>query len=299
MVTGGAGFIGSEVVGLLLKEGWRVTIFDNFSTGRIRNIAEYLVRKDIVRFVPGDVRNYVELFNAAEGVDVIFHLAAHVSVRESMEFPEKSRQNNVIGTENVFKTAVSRNIKKVVFSSSCSVYPEALSPYAKSKLIGEEIARKYYDEFGISTICLRYFNVYGPKQSGQSQYASVIPKFLEAIEENRPPKIFGDGEQTRDFIFVEDVAKANLLAANLSGYTIFNVMTGSSVTVNDLWELISIQTGTNLVPRYEPVVAGEAKHAIPDPLVEDMKIPNMVPLHEGLRQTISGRLGSVATATHS
>jgi nucleoside-diphosphate-sugar epimerase len=296
LVTGGAGFIGSSVVGLLLNEGWKVTILDNFITGNADNIKPFMGK---ARFVFGDIRDYAKLVAECHGVDCIFHLAAHCSVRESMVDPKKTHDNNVVGTENVYRAAKEMGVKKIIFSSSCAVYPTALSPYAKSKLVGEQMAADYHDNFGIASVCLRYFNVYGPRQNGKSDYAAAVPRFVDSAIKNRGVIINGDGNQTRDFIFVEDVARANLIAANRLVLGTYNVRTSHAVTINALWDIIKDETKTTVGKSHTWEMAGEVKHAIPDPKVPDLDFVPAYTLAEGIKQTVLGRLGSVATATHS
>jgi|GEM_PF-12939 len=251
LITGGAGFIGSHLVDYFQKDA-DVVVFDDFSTGSRKNINGF--RCSVVE---GDVTDFNALDNAMHGCDYVFHLAAFVSVPESIKHPEACFAVNVGGTENVLKAAVKNKVKKVIFSSSCAVYGDSLelpkkesmrpspkSPYAESKLKAEELLNKYQKEGKVNTCSLRFFNVFGPRQDPKSQYAAVIPLFIEAALKNKPLKVFGDGKQTRDFIYVNDVIQTFVLAMDrLSG--VCNVGTGVETSVNKLARLIIAISGSN------------------------------------------------------
>ena len=219
-VTGGAGFIGSHVAELLLKEGWEVVVFDNLSTGKEENIPRG------AEFIKGDITDFVSLADATENIDVIFHLAALLQIQLSVEEPLITHAHNVDGTINVFEAARKNKVSRVIFSSSCAVYgdqsamplvedmnPFPLSPYALHKYIGELYARLYGELYGLTIVPLRYFNVYGPRQNPTGSYAGAIAKFISLKKGNKPYVIFGDGSQSRDFVHVSDVARANFQAA--------------------------------------------------------------------------------------
>ena len=223
LVTGGAGFIGSNIVEELLKRGYSVRILDNFSTGRRENIKEFL---NDIELIEGDIRSYHTVQKAVKGIDVILHQAALPSVPRSINDPITTNEVNVGGTLNILDAAKDAGVKRIVFASSSSVYgdnpvlpkhegmlPNPLSPYAVSKLTGEHYMRVFNKLYGLETISLRYFNVFGPKQDPNSQYSAVIPKFIKAIKEDRKPIIYGDGMQSRDFTYVANVVEANILAA--------------------------------------------------------------------------------------
>ena len=223
LVTGGAGFIGSNIVGALLERGHSVRILDNFSTGRRENIIEF---KNDVELVEGDIRSYHIVKQAVKGIEVILHEAALPSVPRSINDPITSNEVNVGGTLNILDAAKDAGVGRVVFASSSSIYgdnpelpkhegmtPKPLSPYAVSKLTGEYYLRVFNKLYGLETIALRYFNVFGPKQDPTSQYSAVIPKFIKSIKKDKRPLIFGDGTQSRDFTYVANVVEANILAA--------------------------------------------------------------------------------------
>ena len=251
LVTGGAGFIGSHLVEALIANKCAVVVLDNLSSGNLSNLSQF---KGQIDFHKGDIRDRAELSKAAEGCDAIFHLAAVVSVPQTVEEPVDSAMVNDIGTLFVLETARTLDIKRVVFSSSCAVYgddprlpknesmkAEPLSPYAVQKLNGEHYARLYSELYGVKTVCLRYFNVFGPRQDPSSPYSGVISIFMTKSVNAETPVIFGDGNQSRDFVFVKDVVRANLLAASAdqAAGRVFNVGTGKSVTINELWRLTS------------------------------------------------------------
>lgn len=246
MVTGGAGFIGSALVRTLLKRGDQVLVFDNLSTGKLENLGTLLEK---IEFVEGDIRDEGALGEAVEGVDVIFHQAAFVSVPLSVEDPGKCFEINVQGTVNLLEAARRANVSRVVLASSAAVYGDnpalplredssltSLSPYAASKRADEIYADLYTRCFKLDVVALRYFNVFGPRQSPASDYAAVIPVFIQRMLRGQPPVIFGDGGQTRDFIFVDDVARANLLAsqARRAPGQVFNVASGMEISVIEL-----------------------------------------------------------------
>ena len=276
LVTGGAGFIGSHLVEALLSAGCKVTVLDNLSTGNFFNLES--VKEQIV-FYKNDIRELEALEKAAEGCDVIFHLAAVVAVQETIGNPVESAMVNDIGTLNVLEAARSKNVRRVVLASSCAVYgddpslpkkeamtPKPASPYAVHKLSAEHYARVYSELFGLETASLRFFNVYGPRQDPSSPYSGVISIFMAKVVSNRTPVIYGDGQQSRDFVYVKDVVRANLLAAsadNLAGNAL-NVGTGSDVRINRLWELIASLGGQRLVPKYEPARSGDILHSVAD-----------------------------------
>ncbi len=276
LITGGAGFIGSNIADALLAEGCTVSVLDNLSTGRLSNL-EHI--KDRIAFYKGDIQDQEMLAYAAKDCEVIFHLAAVVSVPQTVEHPVDSALVNDIGTLRVFETARRNRVKRVVFSSSCAVYgddpelpkrevmiPKPLSPYAVQKLTGEFHARLYHDLYGVETVCLRYFNVYGPRQDPSSPYSGVISIFMKKAASKETPFIYGDGTQSRDFVFVKDVVKANLLAASMSKAEgkIFNIGTGRAVTIGHLWEIICTMSRLHIEPAYQPPRPGDIRESLAD-----------------------------------
>lgn len=276
LVTGGAGFIGSHLVDALLSTGCQVTVIDDLSTGSMLNLEHV---KERITFYQDDIRNRNVLNKAAVGCDIIFHLAAVVSVPQTVDNPVDSAMVNEMGTLFVLDTARQRNIRRVVIASSCAVYGDdpnlpkhedmvlkPQSPYAVQKLASELYARLFFDIYGVETVCLRYFNVYGPRQNPSSPYSGVISIFMTKALTNERPMIYGDGKQYRDFIFVKDVVRANLLAADChkAGGKVFNVGTGGFVRVNQLWEIISQMAGGTIAPEYKPYRPGDILESVAD-----------------------------------
>lgn len=262
LVTGGAGFIGSHLVEALVSEGCQVTVLDNLSSGNFSNLKHL---QGQFTFYQEDIRSREALTAAAENCEVIFHLAAVVSVPQTIENPLDSAAVNDMGTQFVLEAARKKKVRRMVYSSTCAVYgddprlpkledmdPHPLSPYAAQKLAAEYYARVYYDLYGLETVVLRYFNVYGPRQDPASPYSGVISIFMTKVLHNAPAVIYGDGNQSRDFIYVQDVVKANLLAATAKGAAgqVMNIGSGSSVDINQLWKLICTLGGQNLEPQY-------------------------------------------------
>jgi nucleoside-diphosphate-sugar epimerase len=274
LVTGGAGFIGSHLVDALVAADCDVTVLDNLSTGNLLNLKHI---KDRITFYKDDIRDQEILFKAAKDCDIIFHQAAVVSVSQTVDNPVDSAMVNDMGTLFVLEAARKNRVKRVVLASSCAIYgddpdlpkrenmnPKPQSPYAVQKLTGEFYARFYFKLYGLETVCLRYFNVYGPKQDPSSPYSGVISIFMTKASAKKAPLIYGDGKQYRDFIFVKDVVKANLLAANGSEAKgkIFNIGTGRYISVNELWEKISQLAGNNIKPKYEPARPGDIRESV-------------------------------------
>ena len=274
VVTGGAGFIGSNLVEALITNGYHVTVIDNLSTGSLENLVQ--VRDHIV-FFEADLRDQEALTRATKGCDIIFHQAARVSVPLTVKHPVESAMINDVGTLMVLEAARIENIKKVIFASSCAVYgddprlpkdenmcPEPLSPYAVHKLAGELYSRLYHDLHGIETVCLRYFNVFGPKQDPSSPYSGVISIFMTKAASKEAPVIYGDGNQYRDFVFVKDVVNANLLAADSEGLgtKTFNIGTGNFIQIRQLWKLICKMSGVDVEPEYRSGRPGDIKESV-------------------------------------
>lgn len=269
LVTGGAGFIGSHLVEALVGGGCAVLVLDDLSTGRLANLADV---RDRIRFQEGDVRDARQVEHIAQGCDVVFHQAAVVSVPKSVEDPVASATVNEMGTLHVLEAARKHAVKRVVLASSCAVFgndpripktedsvisPE--SPYALQKRVAERYAELYWKLYGTETACLRYFNVYGPRQDPSSPYSGVISIFMTQAAAGTEPVIYGDGNQTRDFVFVKDIVNANLLAATQAGAAgrVFNIGTGNAVTINRLWESICRLAGCRIPPRYEAPRQGD------------------------------------------
>ncbi len=276
LVTGGAGFIGSHLVDGLLERGADVRVLDNLSNGRRENLSHV---KDRITFLEGDIRDFEICRKACDGVSYVFHQAALGSVPRSMEDPATFFAVNVSGTANVFAAARDANARRVVYASSSSVYGDnedlpkregnegrPLSPYALSKRMNEELAETFGRCFGMELVGLRYFNVYGPRQDPAGPYAAVIPRFFAACQAGRPPRIYGDGEQSRDFTFVKDVVEANLLAATarFDAQGAFNIGAGSRTTVNDLARAICHVMGTGLELDHADPRPGDVLHSVAD-----------------------------------
>jgi len=277
IITGGAGFIGSHLAEELAENN-EVIVIDNLSTGKLGNIKHLLNDKKII-FKKGDIRDLNFLKKEFEGTDYIFHQAAVVSVPKSVEDPVPTNEVNLNGTLNVLIAAKNCDVKKVVFASSCAVYgdntnlplkedmpPRPLSPYAASKLAGEYYCQVFTEVYGLPTVSLRYFNVYGPRQDANSDYAAVIPKFIKRVLENKPPIIYGDGEQTRDFIFVKDIVKANIMAAEGNATGIFNIASGKQISIEELAMQIIKTAGKNrnMKPIHEKPRPGDIRHSAAD-----------------------------------
>jgi UDP-glucose 4-epimerase len=269
LVTGGAGFIGSHIVDALVETGCRVKVLDNLSTGSEANLAAV---KDNIIFYEGDIRDRQLLEKAAEGCDVVFHLAALVSVPQSIEDPVDAALINEMGTLYILEAARAKGIRRVIFSGSSAVYGDdphlpkketmklkPCSPYAIQKLTSEYYLRIGYEIYGLETISLRYFNVYGPRQDPSSPYSGVISIFLKMAAQQVSPIIYGNGKQSRDFIYVKDVVKANLLAATVApakGESV-NIGTAQSIHINQLWEMICSLSGITVTPQYQPKRPGD------------------------------------------
>ena len=276
VVTGGAGFIGSHLAEELVVAGYPVVILDDLSTGKIENIKE-LLEKDNVDFTQGSVADLPLLNRLFQNACFVFHLAALPSVPRSIENPQATHEVNVNGTLNVLLAAKENRVKKVLYASSSSVYgdtptlpkkedmmPRPLSPYAVAKLAGEYYCQVFSKVYNLPTVCLRYFNVYGPRQDPDSQYAAVIPRFIKEAVEGKPPTIFGDGEQTRDFTFVKDAVAANILAAQSDAGGIYNISRGESITINRLAELVTRLIGNKVEPIHQEPRPGDIKHSLAD-----------------------------------
>jgi nucleoside-diphosphate-sugar epimerase len=299
-VSGGAGVIGSNIVDELLRRGHEVRVLDNFSTGREENVAESASRVDLVR---GDVRDADTVEAAVRGMDFVLHQAALASVPRSIADPSSNNQVNVQGTLNVLMAAHRHGVKRVVYASSSSVYgdsaelpkvetmtPNPKSPYAVAKLAAEYYCRVFGDLYGVPTVSLRYFNVFGPRQDPNSQYSAVIPIFVKALVEGRAPTIHGDGEQSRDFTFIGNVVSANLLAceAPVTGSRVYNIACGGRYTLNQLFDALRSRIGTDLKPVYGPARAGDVKHSMAgiDRIQRELGYRVGVTFEEGIEQTV-------------
>ncbi len=273
LVTGGAGFIGSNLVRKLLNDGYEVRILDDFSTGKEENIKEMAKEIEIIE---GDLRNEEDCQKAVSDCEIIFHQGAIPSVPRSIDNPISTYQVNVNGTLNLLLASRDHNISKVVFASSSSIYgdtptlpkietmsPSPQSPYASSKLAGENICQVFARTFRVPTICLRYFNVYGPRQDPTSQYAAVIPKFITALLNNEQPIVYGDGEQSRDFTYIEDVIQANIKSAKSEANMgeVLNIACHAQITLNQLLEQLKNIIGKDIEAKYTDPRPGDVKHS--------------------------------------
>lgn len=300
LVTGGSGFIGSNMVIELLKRGHEVRVLDNFSTGRRQNLNFYL---DKIELIEGDLRSAGIVQKSVKGVDYILHQGALPSVPRSIADPEATTEVNVGGTLNLLMAARNSGVKRLVFASSSSIYgnvpdefkvetmkPNPLSPYAVSKIAAEHYVQVFNRVYGLETVCLRYFNVFGVRQDPTSQYSAVIPRFVNAIRNNRIPVIFGDGSQSRDFTYVDNVVHANLLAVEKPGISgeVMNVACGESITLVELVTLINKILGKDIAPQFAPARAGDVQHSRAD-ISQAKKLLDysvQVDFETGLRRTV-------------
>lgn len=277
LVTGGAGFIGSNIVEYLLKQGDSVRVLDNLATGKLQNIAPF---KDKIEFIEGDIRDEDVLAGAVKDIDYVLHQAAMASVPRSIEEPVMTSEVNVMGTVKLLTAAAKAKVKRLVYAASSSAYgdqpvavkhegllPMPLSPYAAAKLSCEYFLQAFSQSMGLETVGLRYFNVFGPRQDPKSQYSAVIPLFVTSVIEGCKPTIYGDGTQTRDFTFVENNVRANILAATtdkpVSGKVI-NIACGTSYSLLDLLNVINEALGKNVEPVFAPARVGDVKHSLAD-----------------------------------
>ena len=276
LVTGGAGFIGSHLACALIARGDRVRVLDNLTTGKRENLADAV---DAIDFIEGDFRDPATCDRACDGIDVVFHEGALPSVPKSVDDPPASHEANVNGTFNILLAARDAGVKRVVYAASSSAYgdtptlpkiedmlPTPLSPYAVQKLTGEYYCKAFYDCWGLQTLSLRYFNVFGPRQDPASQYAAAIPAFVTAILKGEPPTIYGDGEQTRDFTHIDNVVHANLLAADAAEThgEVVNIACGERVSINQIIAEINRLLGKSVTPNYVEPRAGDVKHSLAD-----------------------------------
>jgi len=306
LVTGGAGFIGSHIVRALLDQGAAVRVLDNFSSGKRENLEGSSNAKNGNRFevVEGDVRDESLVADAVRGVEVIFHEAAFVSVPESMEKPQACFDVNITGTSILFEAARKAGVRRAVIASSAAVYGDSdalplkedtplrpLSPYAVSKRVDEMFAQLYTSSFGLEVVALRYFNVYGPRQRPDSMYAAAVPIFIRRLRDNKPVTVFGDGGQTRDLIFVGDVARANLIASEnpSAAGKVFNICSGQSTRILDLLDVLFKLFPNSPKPVFAPPRAGDIYKSLgcPDKAEEIIGFKAQTSLADGLKETVN------------
>jgi UDP-N-acetylglucosamine 4-epimerase len=276
LVTGGGGFIGSHLVDALLAEGHTVRVVDDFSTGNRKHLAEALPKITLHEI---SITDPAALLEAMDGVDYVFHQAAIPSVPRSIEDPQTCHDVNVTGTFNVLNAARQTGVKRVVYAASSSAYgdiegdykhegmsPQPLSPYGVAKLAGEYYMQVFYQVYGLETVSLRYFNVFGPRQDPASEYAAVIPKFATAMLQGKAPTIYGDGKQSRDFTYIENAVRGNLLAAQspTAPGQVINLACGQRHTLLDLVGVINDYLGSNIKPAFAPARIGDIKHSLAD-----------------------------------
>lgn len=300
LVTGGAGFIGSHIAEALLDRGCRVTVLDNLSTGKMENMEDFIDRID---FVEGSVTDLETVEECCRDIDVIFHQAALASVPRSVADPIASNLNNVDGTLNVLWAAKEAGVGRVVYAASSSAYGDTeqlpkreemparpQSPYAITKYAGELYCEVFQRIYGLSTVGLRYFNVFGPRQDPMSQYAAVIPIFITHLLRGEQPTIHGDGEQSRDFTYIDNVVSANMLAATAQdpGGRTMNVACGERATLNELYALIREEIGSDIEPIHGPPRPGDVKHSLADIDLADRVLGYrpLVDFREGLQATV-------------
>ena len=300
LVTGGAGFIGSNIVIRLVEKGYAVRVLDNFATGSRTNLEQVV---DDIELIEGDIRDFWTVVKATKGVDYILHQAALPSVPRSIDNPLTTTEVNINGTLNILEAARFNEVQRIVYASSSSVYgdtPEMLkseemkpmpkSPYAITKLAGEEYCISFYQLYGLQTVALRYFNVFGPKQNPFSQYSAVIPKFISLLKGGRRPTIWGDGTTSRDFTYIENVVNANILAYEKkeAAGKVINIACQAGFTLNEMVEKLNSILGTNIAPTYGPEKIGDVKHSLAD-ISRARKILGYEPIidfQEGLKKTI-------------
>jgi len=310
-VIGGAGLIGSHLVDQLTREDVEIVVIDNLVRGRKENLAEAL-KSHKVKLVMADIRNKEELAKVMAGSDYVVHLAA-LWLLQCQEDPRACLEVNVVGTQNVIEAARDLKVKRVVFSSSASVYGEPSylpmdekhpfnnrTAYGASKIAGEQMLRAFYEMYGLNYVGLRYFNVYGPRQDHRGAYVSVFMRFLDRIEKGEPPVLFGDGSQTMDFIYVEDVARSNLLALKAEATDAnYNIASGTETSLNELAKLILQLTGSSLQPIYKkdanPGV--QKRKAGVERAKTDLGFEAAIPIEEGLNQLIAWRMKTRAPGT--
>ena len=311
LVTGGAGFIGSNIAERLLQLGHEVRVLDDFSSGRRENLATFVKNIDLIE---GDIRDFDTACRAAKGMDFVLHQAALPSVPRSVADPITSNAVNITGTLNMLEASRRAGIRRFVMASSSSIYgeseelpkhekmiPSPLSPYAVNKLTDEYYCRVYWTLYQLPTVCLRYFNVFGPRQDPKSEYAAVIPRFITALQTGKQPTVYGDGEQSRDFTYVENAVNANILATEndkMSG-GIFNCACGSQYTLNQLLDRLRKILGSDLQAHYDPPRAGDIKHSFA--AVEKLKAQGFkvtVDFEEGLKRTVAFFAGQPVSKAH-
>ena len=301
LVTGGAGFIGCHIVRALLERGDRVRIFDNFSTGDRDNLIDLF---DDIDLIEGDLRSIDACRRAVTDISYIFHQAALPSVPRSIEDPHTTHEVNATGTLHLLMAAREASVKRIVYASSSSVYgpepesprvetsrPNPISPYAVSKFAGEQYCAAFFHSYGLETVSLRYFNVFGPRQGWDSPYAAVVPRFIHALDKGKLPTIFGDGEQTRDFTYIDNVVEANLkaLEAPAAPGNVYNVAAGDKTTVNQLLAMMCEAMKTSADPIFEPARNGDVRDWLADisRARHDLGYERTVSISEGLNRTIT------------
>jgi UDP-glucose 4-epimerase len=300
LVTGGAGFIGSHIAEALVERGERVRVLDNLSTGHLANLEPF---RDRIEFIEGDLVDGPVVARAVQGVDCVFHEAALASVPLSVEEPLKTNAACVTGTLTLLDAARRAGVRRLVYAGSSAVYgdrptsskresdlPEPLSPYGTAKLAGEYYCRAFTATYGFETVVIRYFNVFGPRQDPDSPYAAVIPIFLSLMLSGRQPVIYGDGRQSRDFTFVSDVVRANLLAADAGGVSgmVFNAATGRNTDLLTLLDALNRLLGTEVRPRFDPPRPGDVRESLADITLArgHLGYEPEVDFEEGLRRSI-------------
>ncbi len=304
LITGGAGFIGSNIGEKLIKEGHFVRVLDNFFSGKEENLKfTQGLGKDKFELVRGDIRDKEACEKACQGMEYVLHQAALRSVPKSMSDPKSYNDVNINGILCMLQAAAQNKIKRFVFASSSSVYgdtdqfpekedqpPLLISPYALSKLAGEYYCRIFSEHFSVETVCLRYFNVFGPKQALDDEYAVVVPKFIHCILNDQPPPVFGTGKQSRDFTYIENVISANILAATTPGvrHEILNVANGEDQTVLRLVDVLNMIIGKNIQPEFLPVRAGDVFKTNADitKIRKILKYKPLVNFEEGLKRAV-------------
>lgn len=300
LVTGGAGFIGSHIVDTLVGNGDKVKVIDDFSSGQMENLQGVLNKIELIK---GDIRNKELAAKAVEGVDYVLHQAALRSVPKSLANPELYNDVNINGTLNILTASRDAKVKRVVMASSSSIYgdidkfperedflPQLISPYGLTKLAGEYYSRIFSKIYGLETVNLRYFNVFGPRQSLENEYAVVIPKFVTCILKDVPPPIHGDGKQTRDFTYVANVVHANIKSATTPGIKceVFNIACGKAYSVLDIVKYVNKILGKSILPAFGPIRTGDAKHTLAD-ISRAKKLIGFKPeigFEDGLKKTI-------------